>query len=105
MDHMVETVRKHVLRYAGNGWGADLRLFPVLDEARQTYAVIAIDFPVREDLAGVVVLARIVGNQVIIEEDVTDRKLVDALIADGIPREQIILGYAGEAVPDAEATT
>jgi hypothetical protein len=36
------------------------------------------------------------------EEDPTDKKLVDALLQRGIPREQIVLAYAGEPIPDAE---
>lgn len=57
---------------------------------------------VREDIALVVVLARVVGDKVVIEEDNTDKKLIDALRQRGIPREQIILAYAGEPIPDAE---
>jgi KaiC/GvpD/RAD55 family RecA-like ATPase len=39
---------------------------------------------------------------VIIEEDRTDRPLVDELIAAGIPRERIVLAYIGEAPPATE---
>ncbi len=47
-----------------------------------------------------VVLARVVGDYVIVEEDLTDRPLVDRLVAAGIPREKIILAYAGEPLSD-----
>jgi hypothetical protein len=46
-------------------------------------------------------MARVVGNKVIIEEDTTDRPLVEALIRCGIPREHIILVYAGETLAEA----
>ena len=46
-------------------------------------------------------MARIVGNRVVIEEDMTDKKLVDALLQRGILRDQIILAYEGEPIPDA----
>ena len=49
--------------------------------------------------ASVVVLARIEGDTVIIEEDTTDRPLVDSLVHAGIPRAKIIRAYAGETVP------
>lgn len=42
------------------------------------------------------ILARIVGQRVIIERDVTNKPLVDALMQAGVPREQIVLAYAGE---------
>jgi sulfur carrier protein ThiS len=46
-------------------------------------------------------MARIVGNRVVIEEDMTDKKLVDALQQRGILRDQIVLAYEGEPIPDA----
>lgn len=49
-----------------------------------------------------VILARLVGNMIVIEEDMADKKLVEALKQRGILRDQIILAYEGEAIPDAE---
>jgi XisI protein len=59
------------------------------------------DLPPRKRLAGVVVLARIEGDFIIIEEDTTDRPLVKKLVAAGIPREKIILAYLDETIPEA----
>jgi hypothetical protein len=42
-------------------------------------------------------LVRILGDQVVIEEDRNNKILADALQARGISRSQIILAYAGEA--------
>jgi hypothetical protein len=57
-----------------------------------------IDTPVRKRKAGVVEIVRVDEDRVIIEEDLTDRPLVDALVAAGVPREKIVLAYAGESV-------
>jgi hypothetical protein len=38
-------------------------------------------------------------DRIIIDEDTTDRPLVDALISAGVPREKIVLLYAGEEAP------
>lgn len=95
-----EIVREEVKKYATRGIGAIL--FPALDDENQTYSVIAIDHPARKEYADVVVFARVVDDKVVIEEDTTDKKLVDALLQRGIPREQIILAYDGEPIPDAE---
>jgi hypothetical protein len=102
MDGLKEIIRAEVAAYAGNGRGANVIAFPILDDERQTYAVIAVDYPTREEIALVVVLARIVGEQIVIEEDTTDKKLVAALLQRGIPRSQIVLAYANEPIPDAE---
>jgi hypothetical protein len=40
-----------------------------------------------------------VDDTVIIEHDTTDRPLWKELVRAGIPREQIILAYAGEEAP------
>jgi sulfur carrier protein ThiS len=83
------------------GQGAGILLFPLLDDEHKTYAVNAVAYPTRRGTAGVVVLARIVGEQVVIEEDMTDKPLIDALLQRGIPQSQIVLAYEGEPLPDA----
>lgn len=102
MDNLKEIVREEVEKYAGNGRGLNIILFPVVDNVRQIYTVNAVDYPTRHEVAMVIVLARIVGDKVVIEEDTTDKKLIDALIQRGIPRSQIVLAYEGEPIPDAE---
>ncbi|MEQ8673753.1 MAG: element excision factor XisI family protein [Aggregatilineales bacterium] len=101
MDILKQTVREEVEKYAAGGRGANILLFAILDDERGIYAVNAVDYPKRDDVAGVVVLARIVGNSMVIEEDMTDKKLVDALLQRGNLRDQIALAYAGEPIPDA----
>lgn len=102
MDQLTDIVREEVEKYAAGGRGANIILFPLLDDVHQTYAVNAIDYPSREEGAGVVVMARVVGDKVVIEDDGTDKPLVDALLQRGIPRSQIILAYEGEPIPDPE---
>lgn len=102
MDTLVNIVKAEVEKYASDGEGINLRLFSILDDVRQHYTVIAVDHPKRKNLAGVVVMARVEGDQVIIEEDATDKPLLDALIQAGIPREKIILAYAGEPIPEVD---
>ena len=47
---------------------------------------------------------RIDEDYIIIEHDMNDKPLVDALVQVGIPRDQIVLAYAGEQTPgDAAA--
>jgi hypothetical protein len=102
MEQLSDIVREEVEKYAGGGRGANIILFPILDDERQVYTVNAVDYPVREMGAGVVVMARVTGDKVVIEEDNTDKCLLDALIQRGIPREKIVLAYVGESIPDPE---
>jgi hypothetical protein len=45
------------------------------------------------------VMARVVDDTVVIDHDSTDRPLYKELMDAGIPREKIILAYAGEEAP------
>jgi vancomycin permeability regulator SanA len=45
-------------------------------------------------------IVRIEGDLVIVERDQNDKIVKDALLQAGVPRERIILAYAGEAVPE-----
>lgn len=49
-----------------------------------------------------VVMVRIAGDKVIVEEDRTDRSVVEALVRNGIPHEQVFRVSLGEPLPDAE---
>jgi hypothetical protein len=100
---LLTITRREVDLYAGNMAGA--KLYPVLDDQNQTYAVIVVPDNAKDRPAWAVVLARVVGDYVVIDEDTTDKPLVDALMINGgIPRERIILAYAGETLPEPKTT-
>ena len=91
-------VRHEVEDYSGPSIKA--RTYAISDVAKQTYTVLIVpDFP-RKFEANIMVLAHIENDKVLIEEDTTDRPLWRELVRAGIPREQIILTYAGEKLPD-----
>jgi hypothetical protein len=46
------------------------------------------------------ILARIVGEKIMIEDDKTNKPLVDALVQAGVPRKQIVLVFAGEKIEE-----
>ncbi len=93
-----EIVRSVVEGYDGPSIKA--RSMSLIDPTRQHYAVLMVpDYP-RLFKAGIVVMARVVGDKVVIEEDTTDRPLYKELLRAGIPREQMVLAYAGEVLPD-----
>ena len=98
MASLASIVKEVVFSYASGG--LNLRTFALSNEEQGVYGVNVIDWPEHRRSAGVVVLARVEGDHVIIEEDLTDRPLVDALVAAGISREQIILKFAEPAKAD-----
>lgn len=51
---------------------------------------------------GITLLARVVNDHVLTDIDPFDRPLWRELVRAGIPREQIVLLYAGELPPDTE---
>jgi hypothetical protein len=99
MDTLKNVVKDVVAGYASKVWNgystfmqnADGTAFTVMIAARRQGRYVS----------GVSVAVRIIDDLVIIERDQNDKLVVDALTQAGVPREQIILAYAGEAVPEA----
>lgn len=95
-----EIVRREVKGYVGT---SDVyTLHSLLDNANQRYAVVIIPHDQDERPSWVYVLARVEGDYVLIDEDgPADKLLHNALMVNGnIPREQIILAYKDESVPE-----
>lgn len=53
------------------------------------------------DIVDTGLLVRLVGERIIVERDVNDKPLVDALIQAGVDRSLIVLKYAGEPADEA----
>lgn len=102
IENLATVVQREVEDFArGGDWEATT--YAVSDPGRQHYAVLIFpDYP-RKYHAAIIVAARIVDDYVVIDEDITDRPLFNALIEAGIPREKIICTYVGEQIPAKEA--
>ena len=98
MDRIVDltalttVVQREVAGYASASFNSTL--YTVADPEKQIYAVVGVLKPPTRSF--VVVLARVVNEQVLILADNTDHPLFEALMQSGIPRDHIILAYAGE---------
>lgn len=79
--------------YGGSGYYS-------YDSMRHIYSVLTVPDIPRPFPARVIVMARLIDNYVVIDEDTTDRPLVTALVNAGISREEIVLLYAGEPLPE-----
>lgn len=89
-------LRREVSDYSGPALKATTHY--IEDAARQIYTVVVVPDLPRPFHARVIVMARIVEDKVVIDEDTTDRPLVDELVRAGVPRERITLLYAGETL-------
>jgi hypothetical protein len=93
--------RREVEKYVGRTPNASM--YSLLDDKQQRYGVIIVPEAASERPAYVAVMARIIDDYVVIDEDGTvDKPLYQALMINGgIPRDHIILAYKGEHIPDS----
>lgn len=99
LQELQNAVSREVEGYVG--FSPQASMYPILDDAHQTYGVVIVPNMPSQLPTEIVVMARVVGHSVVIEVDTTDKPLVDALMVNQhIPREHIILAYAGESIPE-----
>ncbi|MBA3868997.1 MAG: XisI protein [Anaerolineae bacterium] len=95
---LAEISHREVERYVG--YSDQSTMYFLSDDDHQVYTVIDIPHIPRSYSTEIVVMARVVGDYIVIDEDTTDKLLVEALIINaGLPREKIILAYQGELIP------
>ena len=97
-----DITRREVEKYVGRTPNASM--YSLLDDKQQRYGVIIVPEAASERPAYVAVMARIVGNYVVVDEDGTvDKPLFQALMINGgIPRDHIILAYKEEQLPETD---
>lgn len=94
-EQLVEITRREIERY--DAFSPVAEFYTLMDENQQRYAVVVVPNLPRPWASNVVVMAQVIGETVIIIEDTTDKPLYEALMMNGnIPRQQIVLIYAGE---------
>lgn len=97
-NNLTEIVRREVQKYEGTSPHA--KIYLLMDDDRHTYAITGIENEPVTDRAFIIIQAHIDGDQIVIDEDnLWDKQLWKALVQAGVPREQIVLAYAGEQVP------
>jgi len=94
---LVETLKSELTWYA-NTTGYKTTAYFFCDDDLQKYVIVDVtdtDYP-GEHSAVVMMMAHIDDDIIVIDADITDKPLYEALMHAGIPREKIILAYAGE---------
>jgi hypothetical protein len=99
VDTLKEILRREMQAYAVVGLNGYSNLTTNTEGSLLTIISTAIVNGQRLSMASLI--ARLEQDAVIIEHDVNSKPLVDALLQAGVPRERIILAYAGEPVPEA----
>src|SRR5258707_217393 len=99
MDSLKATFQAVIEGYTGEGLNGHAYL--VHDPALEIYTVISIGYMRQRRVTDANLIVRLIGDKIIIERDMNDKTLVDALLQAGVPRQSIILAYAGEPVPES----
>lgn len=98
MATLNQTLLETLKYYAGPAINGHIYLTISPDET--TYTLTGIGTLQGQRFFNTVILVRIDHEHIIIERDQTDKPVVDALVQAGIPRQQIVLAYAGERLPE-----
>lgn len=97
-------VKQVVREYAGYGLShGDVRTEAVVDEQSDHYEVIHVGWQQHRRVHGCVIHLDILNDKIWIEHDGTEWPVADALLAAGVPKEDIVLGFQPADVrPDTE---
>jgi len=97
---LLDTLKSELTWYANTvGYKTTAHFF--CDDDLQKYVIVDVtdaDYPGEYSVV-IMMMAHIDGDVIVIDADITDKPLYEALMHAGIPREKIILAYAGEQVP------
>ena len=94
MDTLTETLRRAVAGYAGemlNGYS-----YLTTNADQTVFVIVGLGYVGDRHFVDTSLVARVERDSIIIECDVNNKPLVDALLEAGVSRSQIILAYAGE---------
>ena len=100
MDTLKQILLDVMTGYTGKGLNGTSYLTCNTD--KNIFAVISIGDLQHEHIANSGLIVRLIDDFIVIEQDMNNKILLDALLQAGVPREKIVLAYAGEKLPDAE---
>src|SRR5690606_27234929 len=100
MDPLRQTLYEVIQVYAKNPING--KSFMMMDESRSNISISTVATWEGKRSPSLDLMVHVEGDHIIIEHDANDKPLYEALVQAGIPREQIVLAYAGEALPEAQ---
>jgi len=99
METLQHTLKAAMAGYAGPALNGESLLTASADG--RVLTIVSIGPLAGETVVDIGLIARVVDERVIIDRDVNNKPLIDALLQAGVPRRQIVLVYAGETLTDA----
>jgi hypothetical protein len=100
MDRVEASVYDVVAEYSGEALNGVLYLLQNADKT--LLSVVGQSIQRGQRYTSVNLLVRLVNHFIVIEHDANNKPLYEALMQAGIPRERIILAYAGETIPETK---
>ena len=94
-----DTLEHVLIGYAGKALNGCSYLTSSADQ--QVFAIVSVGHVRGQHIVDTGLVVRLINDRIVIERDVNDKPLVDALVQAGVPRAQIVLAYAGESVEEA----
>ena len=99
MATLKDMLEQVLMGYAGKALNGCSYLTSSAD--KQIFAVVSVGQVRGQHIVDTGLVVRLVNDRIVVERDVNDKPLVDALAQAGVPRGQIVLAYAGESVDEA----
>lgn len=100
-ENLNQILREEMLAYTGQGLNAMSYLTE--NAAQRLYTVVDMATVQGQRMVNTVLIAWVQGEYIVIELDQNNKELADALIARGVPADQIVLAYQGDAIPAEHA--
>lgn len=97
MARLMHVLKETMQPYAGKALNGYLYL--TMNEDETVYMITSIAKINDETVIETGIVARVENDMIVIERDISNKPLLDALIQAGVSRETIVLAYAGEKVP------
>lgn len=98
MARLADTLQRVLEGYTGEALNGYSYLTASSDH--KLFTVVSIGQAQGKQIVDTGLVVRLHNNRIIIERDVNNKMLVDALLEAGIPRRQIVLAYMGEAAEE-----
>ena len=97
MDRLREILIMVLEGYTGRGYNGYSYLTSSADQRH--FVVTSVGMVQDKRVVNTGLVVQLANDKIIIDRDINNKPLVDALLQAGLPRSQIILAYAGEPVP------
>ena len=101
MDRLNNMLRAALETYTGEGINGYSYLTENKDQT--VFTVVSVGQLPDKRIVDAGLIVRIMNDRIVIERDINDKPLVDALLQAGVEREQIVCAYLGEPVEEPAA--